>query len=269
MRRIEGFASEHSVAFSLLVTVVFILLLVVSTVMGAVWPGKGGYAQPGGILGRLISIGILLAALAGLGWLRPAGFASLGRLSVWLVTLAALVYAIGASAYALTGNFDFGFTDTTQTGLAALFIFAAATLEEVAFRGLVLYALVRVWGDTNRGFIKSILVASLFFSSIHLLDFLSGRPLTNVLAQTVQAVVLGVILGALVLISRSIYPAVTFHFALNLAGYLNFAGEGVADTPAAWLKLSLLLLPLGLAGIYLLRGVQTHRLFLRQGSVGG
>ncbi|HZD57324.1 MAG TPA: CPBP family glutamic-type intramembrane protease, partial [Anaerolineales bacterium] len=211
---------------------------------------------------------ILLGALARLGWLRPAGFASLGQPSLWLVMLLPLVYAIGASAYALTGNFNFGFTDPAQTGLAALFITAAVFLEEVAFRGLVLYAFVRVWGDTNRGLIKSVVVASLFFSSFHLLDFLSGRPLPNVLAQTVEAFVLGIILGALLLVARSIYPAAFFHFALNFAGYLNYAGKGLEDSPSAWLNLSLLLLPLALISIYLLRGVQTNRVFLRQSSVG-
>lgn len=262
MKRIERFATEHPFAFGFVVTFVYILLLIVSALLGALWPGAGNYAQPGGMLGRLISIAILLAALSGLGWLRPAGFTSLGRPSAWLVMLAALAYAIAASAYAFTGNFDFSLADPGQAGLIALFILIAAFLEEVAFRGLVMYALVRVWGGTSRGLIMSVLASSLLFSSIHVLDFLSGRPLPNVLLQTVEAFILGIILGTIVLLAKSIYPAVFFHAAVNFAGYLNFASKGLEDTPAAWLTLSALLLPLALIGIYLLREVRQRSVVL-------
>jgi hypothetical protein len=39
-----------------------------------------------------------------------------------------------------------------------------ASSEEILFRGLVLYALVRVWGDTKRGLVGSVVLTSLLFS---------------------------------------------------------------------------------------------------------
>jgi membrane protease YdiL (CAAX protease family) len=154
----------------------------------------------------------------------------------------------------MSGSLNFNLSNPALTGLVILFILAAAFLEEVTFRGLILHGMMRAWGSTSRGPIRSVLISSLLFCSIHLLDFLSGRPLLNVLLQGLQAFFLGIFLAALVLKSKSIYPAVLFHTAINLAGYLSFASQGIEPPPSAWLMLSLIMLPLATYGINLLRG---------------
>lgn len=255
MKDIESFATKHPLAFGTLVTFVFIVMVIISTVSGNLWPGEEAYGQPGGILGRLISIIILFVVLSRLGWLRSAGFTSLGRWGIWLTTLLVLAFAILASAYAMTGGFEFNLTDPALTGLVILFILTAAFLEEVVFRGLMLHGFVRAWGSTKRGLIKSVLVSSLFFCSIHLLDILGGRPLTAVLLQSLEAIFLGIFLAALVLSGKSIYPAAFFHGVLNIAGYLTFGSKGLEPGTASWLLLSLFMLPLALYGLYLLSGI--------------
>ena len=252
MNRIERFASEHPVTFGFIATVVFILMLVLAAVLGNLWPGEETYGQPGGILGRLISIIILLAALSRLGWLRAAGFLSLGRWSTWLINLLLMVYIIAASTYAMTGSLDLSIVDSALTFPVTLFILVAAFLEEVVFRGLILHGFVRAWGKNNRGLITSVVVSSLLFCSIHLLDFLSGRPITIVLLQSLQAFFLGVFLSALVLSGKSIYPAAIFHVILNLAAYQSFASRGLEPGPGSWLLLSLFMLPLAVFALYFL-----------------
>jgi len=255
MKAFKLFASQHPLIFGLVITFVFILMLVVSAVLGNLWPGEVSYGQPGGIVGRLAAIVLLLMALSRLGWLRSAGFSTLGGWIAWLVLLLPLAYAILGSSYAMTGDLDFNLSDPALTSLVVLFILTAAFLEEVAFRGLILHALFRVWGSTYGGLIKSILVSSLLFCMIHLLDYLSGRPFLEVLLQSLQAFFLGIWLGALVLRGKSIYPAALFHAILNLAAYLTFASKGIQPAPASWVLLSLIMLPLALSGIYLLRGL--------------
>jgi membrane protease YdiL (CAAX protease family) len=160
MNRIEQFASEHPVAFGVFVTFVYILMVILSVILGKLWPGTDAYGQPGGILGRFISVLILLTVLSDPGLLRPAGFTSLGNWRTWLTGLLLLVYAIGASAYALTGDFGFSIFGGGLTSLVILFVLTAAFLEEVVFRGLVLGGCIRAWGNTNKGMIKSVLVSS-------------------------------------------------------------------------------------------------------------
>lgn len=152
----------------------------------------------------------------------------------------------------MSGSLNFNQSDTSLSGYVILFILSAAILEEVTFRGLILNGMMRTWGSTSRGPIRSVLVSSLLFCSIHLLDFLSGRPPIIVLLQSLQAFFLGIFLAVLVLKSKSIYPAVIFHATINLAGYLSFASQGIEPAPSAWLLMSLVLLPLAVLGVYLL-----------------
>jgi hypothetical protein len=129
-------------------------------------------------------------------------------------------------------------------------------MEEVVFRGLVLQALVRAWGSAQIGIIKSVLVSSLFFCSIHLFDLLGGRSLSAVFLQSLEAFFLGIMLGALVLSGKSIYPAVLLHGILNLSAYLLIENTGgVEPASTSWLLMSLFMLPLALYGLYLLRGL--------------
>lgn len=253
MKKISILANKQPLAFSLVITFVFILVLIVSAVLGNLWSGETSYGKPGAIAGRLAAIGVLLVMLANLGWLGSAGFISLGGWQTWLWLLLMLVYAVSASVYVISGKLDFDLSDSALTGPVILFILAAAFLEEVAFRGLILHGFVRAWGNIRRGLIRSILVSSLLFSSIHLLDFLSGRPLLDVLLQSLQAFFLGIFLAVLVLRSKSIYPATFFHVIWNLAGYLSFGSKGIEPAPSTWLLLSLVMLPIAVLGMYQLR----------------
>jgi hypothetical protein len=87
MNRINLLATEHPFAFGLTVTTGFIFMTILSSLLGAVWPGEPYGQYIGSTIGRVISIVILLVALARLGWLRPAGFTRLGRPQAWLIGL--------------------------------------------------------------------------------------------------------------------------------------------------------------------------------------
>jgi CAAX protease family protein len=200
-----------------------------------------------------VSIILLVLLLKSLGWFGPAGFTQIGRWQTWLLLLPALIYSIAVTAYAMTGGFDFSITNPQLTGIAAIFILIAAILEEITFRGLILYGLVNAWGRTGSALIKSILVSALFFGAMHLANVLGGQPLTNALLQSLVAFSLGIFLAAVVLSGVSIYPAVIFHGLLNLAGYLNLTSKDLTETTSSWLLLSLLMVPLALFGLYQLR----------------
>jgi hypothetical protein len=123
MNNIQAFANKHALTFAAVVTFVFILLVILSAIfVSARWPAdtSGWYVES--TVSRLVSIFILLATLARLDWLGPAGFKSLGRWNVWLFLPLPLAYAVAMSTYAMTGNFDFSISDPVLTGAASLFI---------------------------------------------------------------------------------------------------------------------------------------------------
>ncbi len=199
----------------------------------------------------------MLMVLSRLGWLRSAGFTRLGRWQTWLILLLPLAYSIAVSAYAMTGNLNFSFSDPALTGLATLFIMTHAFLEETTFRGLIMHDFVRIWGNPNRGLIKSVLVSSLFFGVYHIV-YILGESLPVVLLRIAVAFLLGILFGALVLSGNSIYPAVFFHGLLNLSGYLNLTSNASEGTPSSWLLLSLLMIPLAIFGMVLIGTVPQH-----------
>jgi uncharacterized protein len=252
MNRIKSIASGRPLIFALIVTFVFILLVLVSSVVvNAAWAGDTGGWYTASTIGRLVSITILLAALARLGWLRTAGLLRLGDRQTWLALLLPLGYAVAVSAYAMTGNFDFSVSDPALAGLAAIFLMAHAFLEELAFRGLILQGFARAWENVRGSAIKSVLVSSLYFGAMHVI-YLAGEPLPVVLLRIVTAFLLGIIFGVLVWRSGSIYPAAIFHGLLNIAGYVSLASTGSEPTSSSWLLLSLLVLPVAIFYLYLL-----------------
>ncbi len=238
--------------FGLGVTLLFVVMLFMSAALGALLPGQG-YTSPGAILGRLIACAALLGLQARLGWLRSAGAASPGPARLWLALPLPLAYAVGAAALAVTGRLSLSAFGPAPSAVAGAFIFTAALLEGVAFRGMVQHSLIRAWGGDPRGRALSLLAAALFFGSVHLLDALSGRPMLAVAVQSGQAAVLGVWLGALGLRGGSLYPAVAFHALFNLAGYQLFGRQGLEPAPTAWLLLAALLLPLAAIALGWLR----------------
>jgi len=253
MDRINSLAVQRPLLFSFVITFAFILLVLISSiVVGRVASAETLGWYVGSTIGRLVSIFILLAVLWHPGWLDAAGFTKLGNWRTWLILLILLEYSMVASAYAMTGRVSFGYSDAMLAGIAAVFIMLHAFLEEISFRGLVMYSLVRAWGGANHGVLRSVLGSSLFYAGYHIL-YLAGEPYPIVLGRIVVALLLGIFFGTLVLRGKSIYPAAFFHGMLNVAGYLNLASVEGTGTPSSWLLLSLFMLPLALYGLYLLR----------------
>jgi membrane protease YdiL (CAAX protease family) len=81
---------------------------------------------------------------------------------------------------------------------------------------LVLYALIRVWGNTPRGILGSVLLSSALFALVHLTQiFTSGTSLSSALLLVLQTFLVSIWWGALVVMGGSIWPAVVLHFVVN------------------------------------------------------
>jgi hypothetical protein len=255
MKKINYFTAERPLAFGTTITFIFILLVIISSVViNSKWPGDTVGWYIGSTISRLLSILLLVGVLFRLGWLQRAGLTDLGQARTWLILLLPLAYSIITLLYSFTGKLDLDVSNPTLAGIASIFIISHAFLEEVAFRGLILYGFIGTWGSTNRGILKSVLVSSLFFGGMHII-YLAGEPFPVVLLRIVVASWLGVLFGALVLHGRSIYPAVFFHGILNVAGYLNLSSNATEATFSSSLLLSALMLPIAIFGFFLLRNL--------------
>lgn len=112
--------------------------------------------------------------------------------------------------------------------------------EEFLFRGLILNTLLEKTKHLQyKGMIWSLLISSLLFGLVHLLNlFDNPEEINSTIAQTVGSIFIGVFLGALYLRCKNIWVVVFYHTLIDIATDLPAifydipaSTEGAADMP--------------------------------------
>lgn len=251
----DTFARNHPVIFVLILTIAWLVLLLVFTgIASSVFRKPYGDAKTG-TLGRLAVTTCVLLLAWRLGWLEASGVVRVGRWQVWLLALAGLIYAACASLYAFYGKVAFDFSSLrlpdSRTTITTLFVVGLS--EEVLFRGLVLYALARVWGNTTPGIIGSVVLTSLLFAVLHLMQVMQGVSLSSALLLICQTWIVSLWWGVLVLSGGSIWPAVLLHFVVNaVVAVQGLTVPMVEPDILAYRRILWFSIPLGVLGIGLL-----------------
>jgi membrane protease YdiL (CAAX protease family) len=263
MLKLKSLATNRPIVFGITITALSIMLLIVLLVLTAipvlVLESAGeriSFAIAG--LGRLLIAALFIFLLYRLGWLHAAGFRGPDFPRKWAVIVLSTLYLCLALPYAYTRSLAIDLSDPSIIAIGFLKTLAVGLLEETVFRGVIMYAFLRLWGDSPQGVLKSLLISSLLFSSIHLFNFLSGVPFVYVLLQTVYTLFLGIFVAAVVLYTKSIWPAIVFHTLIDAASQLGRIGKPELDpTLSLALLLAAIILPVGAYGLYLLRRVET------------
>lgn len=167
--------------------------------------------------GVLALIAILL--LSRLQWWREAGF----RLpsnphALWLFTVPCLPIIL-----------NIAFFGVSYPGMGRLLLFLALALlvgfvEETYFRGMILRALLR------RGPWQAVIISSLFFGILHLLNGAAGANLAATLLQVVYAVAIGLMYAALALRTQTILPLIVTYGLTDFFGYIAFTSTVVTTS---------------------------------------
>jgi membrane protease YdiL (CAAX protease family) len=136
--------------------------------------------------------------------------------------------------------------------------------EELSIRGFLQSYFIRRFGTTKKAIVQSIFAAALFFGLIHLLNFDKG--IYGELSQVCFALFIGLMFGALLVITKRIYPLIILHSIIDFFGKLDATGLPVqekAGTPMVLenaVFISVLALPcLVYALILLKRNALTHQ----------
>ncbi len=203
----SNLARHRPVGFVLVLTIVWVvLLLVFMDIASTVFHTPYGAARTASI-GRLAVTACVLFLAWRLDWLKASGISRLGSWQMWLLALGGLVYFASASLYSFYGRVAFDFSSLLRSDARTVVIthFMAGLSEEILFRGLVLFALIRRWGNTTLGIFGSILLASALFALVHITQvFTNGTPLSSALLLVLQTFVISIWWGALVVMGGSI-----------------------------------------------------------------
>lgn len=255
MNKLKAFAVNHPLGFSF---VVLVLLFVLMGGPAALAAGLLDYdmtdVEPQ-VMGQIVAtIGFLLL-LWRFGWLAPAGISRLGSRRLWLITLLILLYTGVSALMAFFGTLNVDLSLNVSMAPVLIHTTMAGVMEEILFRGLMLYALVLSWGNSRRGLLSAVVLSAFLFGALHFVNLAAG-PANMTTLQVLEAFVSALLYGALVLVGGSVWPAVLLHSGINLL--VNVAVLNTPEfnlTPAQYLTLVLLDIPPAVYGFYLLSKV--------------
>jgi membrane protease YdiL (CAAX protease family) len=256
MRSIQRFGTARPLPFVILTAVAWIVTAGVAAFIAAsVLQTSLADLLPQS-LGTMTATACLLVVMRRWGWLRAAGVTALGSRRLWLVTAGLTVFAVAAYELAFFGKIVLPLSTSGSPGAAQVILLrntVVGIVEEILFRGFLLYALVRVWGNTRRGTLTAVAVPALIFGLTHILQMLAGNPLDDTLMTILNAFVGGLWYGSLVLLGGSLWPAVLIHAATNASVQIGAASLATFDpTVANYAVATAAELPLVIAGLWLL-----------------
>ncbi len=263
MNSVRSFAANHPIGFVVSATIAWFVLVLVFTgiATSALAEPYGGAATA--TVGRLAVTVCVLLLVWRLGWLKASGVGRLGSRQIWLIALAGLIYFACASLYSFCGRFAFDISNFVRLPAARTTVMVQFTVglsEEILFRGFVLYSLVRVWGNTKHGMIRGVVLASVLFAVLHITQvFTHGVSLPSALLLTLETWVISIWWGALVLLGRSIWPAVMLHFVVSaVVGVQSLTVAMVEPDVLAYTRILWFSIPLGALGMALLARGAPH-----------
>jgi hypothetical protein len=254
MKELERLASQHPASFGLLISLLVLVSYVATAILaGLVADDRVGYESAEAI-GRTAASLFFVYVLWRLGWLESSGVTRWGTLYTWGILLLILAYDLVTTTHALFGSVAMvGISDRVLSASVAANALTTGGLEEIPFRGILLYAFVRLWGDSRRGLIKAVLYTSLLFGGIHIIHILLGRPLPQAMLVAISASLSGILYAAFVLRWKTIWTVVVLHGVSNaVVAVMALETPGFAETVPALGLMLVFQLPLVVYGAYLI-----------------
>ena len=177
------------------------------------------------------------------------------KLKKWYLLIFPLIYLVSLNAIFLED------LNTTllipNLGLLLIHSLSIGLSEELGIRGFIQSHLINQFGKTKKQIVLSIFASSLFFGLIHLINFDKG--LYGELSQIFFATFIGVMFGALLVITKRIYPLIIIHAINDFVAKLDTTGAPIKQKIAESVSVEnaiitvLLVLPCLFYGLFLMK----------------
>lgn len=254
MKSVFEFSERKPLVFVLILVMVWMsLVFVIALLVGNLLSKR--IADPLiQAVGTLVATLLLLLGAYRIGWINRIGITNLGSTSSWIATLVLSVYVLLVGFYAYFGDISFQFGSLLGQEAWPILLqgLRAGFVEEVVFRGIILYSLIRVWGKTNRGIVTALVVQAVLFAIPHSLQVLADVPLTSALSNVLATLIFGLWTGTLVVAVGSLWPAIFLHAVSNSFTLIKgLSSAWITPNYLGYLRGVLVELPLFLIGLWI------------------
>lgn len=143
-----------------------------------------------------------------------------------LLALDAISLAVGEDAFTLSETWH------ADVIVLAVLCLGVGMFEEGMFRGLILNGLLARMGSSKRGVVWALVLSSLLFGLSHVFPIteeITAMTIVQSVLKTLQAGIIGFVLGVIALRTRSLWPSIAIH---ALTDYLlMFPSMGLMGEP--------------------------------------
>lgn len=255
----KNYSQNHPYIFSLIIffsAVLFAILVYLPTTPFSDQREIGAIIEGFGYI--LVSLPFLFLLLS-FGWLKEAGFQPPKEKKVWIWV--ALVIPIAVCPLLLIyKERTFDFPDMLLMLGIIVSTFGDCFYQETIYRGVIQTTFCQKWLGLPKGVFKAVIVTALYFGFSHLVNMASGANPILTITLTIYSIGLGVFFGALLVYSKSIWPAIAAHWLINCVSGLIATDKTVeANNLYISLVLAAPILPIGAGALLLLwRAIQDH-----------
>lgn len=136
-----------------------------------------------------------------------------------LLGIPVLLFCLVQLSGILESTYDYSIVINVFGVVAALiYCVAIALWEEFLCRGVILTNMLKKWGNSKNGIIKSVILSAFIFGAAHVITGFGG-DWTNTTIQIVYASFMGLLFGVIYIKTKSLASTIVFHFILNLTAY--------------------------------------------------
>jgi membrane protease YdiL (CAAX protease family) len=98
-----------------------------------------------------------------------------------------------------------------QILLFTLYMFSIGMAEELLCRGIMAETLLEQYGTDKKGTLKAVLISSLIFGLVHLVNLTSGAAFNSIIMQALQAFIFGCLLSTVYFRTGNLWVTIVIH----------------------------------------------------------
>lgn len=221
--KVSLFASNHAASFAFIVLITYVILLAAPDLFGSnTFNKEKGIDEASDVIRHLPFESVLLLSIAFIityarRWpsIGIGTFAESHLKLFWFALTLPFIVLIVSGAQLITADSYAALFDTfpiSSFALLALMSLLIAAFEELLFRGVLQTGISQRFGE-----IKAVVLAAALFGLAHYANWVHGKPFLETSVQVVTAFSAGLLLGALRLMTKSIWPSIIVHAAWDFS----------------------------------------------------